>query len=262
MKFVKILLFVALALCVRWDGNSAQSVVASTIVENGNEQLMRPSSFPNILASYVATAKTLLQQPIFFFRHWVDQVVRVSSKILSKILGHVKADSTPTKKGGELTTEKKEIVLEEKAKAVDVPIIDISPLMDPQATGEDVTKVAKQIGKACEEVGFFIIRGHGVDDNIIQAAWKTTREFFDLPLDEKLMYVKPQHENPFGYSKLGGEVLSVGKAAQNSDKTNQTSSSTASITSAPDLKELFSLGPSNPDAGFPPPSFPRTSPRF
>lgn len=145
---------------------------------------------------------------------------------------------------------------------VQVPIIDISALRRKGASRDEKLIVAKEIGKACEEVGFFVIRGHGVDAAIIDNAWKATRDFFDLSVEEKMTYVKPQHEYPFGYTKMGGELLSAGKAAQN--KTTSTSTSTDSdsdnaISNLPDLKEMFSLGPQDPAAGFPPRIFP-TSP--
>lgn len=60
------------------------------------------------------------------------------------------------------------------------------------------------------------------------------------------MLIKDQEEYPFGYTAFGGEVLSAGKAAENADF----------VTSPPDLKECFSIGPENPAAMFPPRLFP------
>jgi len=129
---------------------------------------------------------------------------------------------------------------------VKVPVIDISSFLNGDK--ESRLNVAKQIGKACVDVGFFVIIGHGVDDIIIQKAWNATRDFFDLPEDEKKEYItKSEAEYPFGYSQFGGEVLSAGKAADpsaNNDVNGYNSK-------APDLKEMFSLGPGNPLAGFP-----------
>lgn len=128
-----------------------------------------------------------------------------------------------------------------------VPIIDISPLFGSDAEKRLVT--ANLIGKACADIGFFIIVGHQVDPVIIDNAWKSTHQFFDNSLDYKMGFVKPQHEYPFGYSPIGGEVLSAGKAAENANGEKKS-------VNHPDLKEMFSLGPKDPKAGFPERLFP------
>lgn len=134
-----------------------------------------------------------------------------------------------------------------------VPIIDISALF-----GDDVEKrlaTANQIGKACAEIGFFIIVGHQVDSSIVDNAWESTHKFFDNSLDYKLDFVKPQHEYPFGYSPIGGELLSAGKAVEATD-------GEAKAATPPDLKEMFSLGPKDPRAGFPERQFPNQPTEF
>lgn len=132
-----------------------------------------------------------------------------------------------------------------------VPIIDISALF-----GDDQEKrlaTANEIGKACKEIGFFIIVGHQVSDEVINGAWESTRLFFETSLEHKLTFVKPQHVYPFGYSEMGVEVLSAGKAAE---------SGVEQTISPPDLKEMFSLGPKDPKAGFPEREFPTQPPEF
>jgi len=130
---------------------------------------------------------------------------------------------------------------------VTVPVIDISSLLNGDK--ENRINVAKQIGKACIDVGFFVIIGHGIDDTIINNAWNATRNFFDLSEEEKSQYITiNEAEYPFGYSKFGGEVLSAGKAA---DPTLSNDIAGGYNSKVPDLKEMFSLGPGNPLAGFP-----------
>jgi isopenicillin N synthase-like dioxygenase len=70
-----------------------------------------------------------------------------------------------------------------------------------------------------------------------------------------MSFVKPQEEYPFGYSEMGGEVLSAGKAAEGN-------SGEAAPIAPPDLKEMFSLGPKDPKSGFPARIFPSDPPRF
>jgi isopenicillin N synthase-like dioxygenase len=84
--------------------------------------------------------------------------------------------------------------------------------------------------------------------------WRETAGFFDLSTEEKEKYTsRSQAEYPFGYSKFKGEVLSAGKAAE------KKGDGEAAPPAAPDLKEMFSLGPGDPLAGFPARQFP-TSP--
>lgn len=133
-----------------------------------------------------------------------------------------------------------------------IPIIDISKLLKGNA--EERRKVAFEIGDAARDIGFFVIVGHGLDTQMLDATWSAAKGFFDLPVDEKLKYVVQQDINPFGYSRFGEEVLSAGKDAEN--KTQST------FVPTPDLKEMYSLGPADPAAGFPPRQFPTTPSDF
>lgn len=60
-----------------------------------------------------------------------------------------------------------------------IPVIDIAPLFDDDE--EQRTDVGTQIRKACTEVGFFYISGHGVDPEIYDGAFAAAKRFFDLP---------------------------------------------------------------------------------
>jgi isopenicillin N synthase-like dioxygenase len=134
--------------------------------------------------------------------------------------------------------------------SVVVPIIDLSPFLAENATREDKLKVAAEINKAALEVGFLTIVGHQIPSEVIDNAWKSTKEFFDLPLDVKTPYTRPQEEYPFGYNAMGTEVLSTGKAAEGGADVDE------AIFAPPDIKEMFSLGPKDPKAGFPERIFP------
>lgn len=63
----------------------------------------------------------------------------------------------------------------------EIPIIDVAPLVD----GSDPQAVARQIGKVCEEVGFFYIKNHGVSAEQIADVYRVTEEFFALPFETK-----------------------------------------------------------------------------
>lgn len=136
---------------------------------------------------------------------------------------------------------KGELATESGAKNGIVPIIDVGNLRN--GTREQRMEVARQVAGAAEDIGFFVIVNHGVSQDLLDNMWKATADFFDSTIEEKMELVKPQDEYPFGYSEFKGEVLSAGKAVEKGKEDKNVA--------PPDLKEMFSLGPANPNAGFP-----------
>ncbi len=85
-----------------------------------------------------------------------------------------------------------------------VPVIDISPYLE--GTPEGRAAVAAAVGRACEDIGFLVITGHGVAQASIDAMYETSRRFFERPMDEKMAVVSPGG-NPFeGYSPNPGKA--------------------------------------------------------
>jgi isopenicillin N synthase-like dioxygenase len=68
----------------------------------------------------------------------------------------------------------------------EIPIIDVAPLFsdDPAAR----QKLADEIRLACMRVGFFYIKNHGVPQAIIDRAYDRVKEFYALPIEDKLAY--------------------------------------------------------------------------
>lgn len=102
-----------------------------------------------------------------------------------------------------------------------LPIIDISGLR----TGDPADKaaVAAEIGDACRRIGFFYVTGHGVPQPLIDATFKTAKEFFRQPdAVKQATHVK---NTPYfrGWEPPGEQTLDA--AAK------------------PDLKESFLMGP-------------------
>ncbi|CAE6374838.1 unnamed protein product [Rhizoctonia solani] len=64
-----------------------------------------------------------------------------------------------------------------------IPIIDISGL---SGDADSKAKVASEIQDACIHVGFFYVKNHGIDENVITSATNASRRFFDLSLEEKM----------------------------------------------------------------------------
>ena len=92
-----------------------------------------------------------------------------------------------------------------------VPIIDVAPFLS--GAGDDRRRVAAEVGRACEEIGFLIITGHGVPRDLVEAMYDVSKRFFALPLEEKLQARGPDRSR--GYGPVGEEALSygLGKAA-------------------------------------------------
>ena len=57
---------------------------------------------------------------------------------------------------------------------------------------EGKAKVAAEVGKACREVGFLVVSGHGVLEDLVRATCDTSKAFFAAPLglDELRIYTK------------------------------------------------------------------------
>lgn len=95
------------------------------------------------------------------------------------------------------------------------------------------------MNKACSEVGFFIVTGHGIEKSIIDSAWKSARDFFDLPVEDKST-VPMTSDYAYGYSGFGDEVLVKG-LDKNKEDDGRVEKATVQDLSAPDLKESFQI---------------------
>lgn len=104
-----------------------------------------------------------------------------------------------------------------------IPLIDIA---DSVAAGRAVGDVAEQIDRACREVGFFAIVGHGLDPALRQAMLDQARRFFAQPDAFKRTVAVEQSTNNRGWGGIGGEQLQPDLPA--------------------DLKETFDIGPELP----------------
>lgn len=127
-----------------------------------------------------------------------------------------------------------------------VPIIDISALNSGDMTARK--DVADKIGRACEDIGFFIVVNHGIPVSAVDAVWQKTTEFFDLPLDEKRKLItEDEAVYPYGYSAFGAELLAQGKTLEK----HEGDSNSQVVSAAGDVKEMFNIGPNDPSSGMP-----------
>jgi isopenicillin N synthase-like dioxygenase len=90
-----------------------------------------------------------------------------------------------------------------------IPQLDLGPFI----SGADKPSVARAVERACEEIGFFTLTGHGVPAAVTHNLYSTARVFFDLPDAEKRQLA--MQPSGAGYSPLKGETLaaSLGQAA-------------------------------------------------
>lgn len=105
-------------------------------------------------------------------------------------------------------------------------------------------ELAAKLRAACEDIGFFCLTGTEpwVPRKVVHEAWEASSAFFHRPREEKERLCRDQEEYPFGYTPFEGEVLQAGKAVETAGE----------VTARPDLKEMFSIGPADSEAGFPP----------
>ena len=105
-----------------------------------------------------------------------------------------------------------------------VPIIDLALL---EAGSEAADALARQVDEALVRIGFFIIVNHGVPRELVQAADRSARAFFDLSMPQKTAIASTAKGSPRGYVPIGQSVLgrTMGEAPP------------------VDLKEGFGMGP-------------------
>ena len=101
-----------------------------------------------------------------------------------------------------------------------VPVIDIAPYL--AGTPEGKRRVAEQLGRACREIGFYVIVGHGVDPGLVDQVETVSREFFDLSLDEKMKVHIGKVSGGVGYSAVGDIALAYTRGQVTPPDLNET----------------------------------------
>jgi len=68
--------------------------------------------------------------------------------------------------------------------AAEIPVLDLAPYLSGQSAARE--KLARQLCHALENIGFYFIKGHGVPQSLIDAAFAATARFHAQPLDRKM----------------------------------------------------------------------------
>ncbi len=104
-----------------------------------------------------------------------------------------------------------------------VPSIDLTPFR----RGTDRQPVVDAVRTACEQIGFLVISGHGIEPALLVEAFAQSRAFFDQPLADKRRAAPPIARRQRGYHEIASRNL--GK--------------TMGADVPPDLRESFFFGP-------------------
>ena len=105
-----------------------------------------------------------------------------------------------------------------------VPLIDIAPF--PHGSVEDKARIATEVDRACREIGFLVISGHGVPEALISDMHAISDEYFALPLWEKMRHKIPA-DRLRGYSPSEHHSLAYSMDEETPE----------------DLREAFNMGP-------------------
>jgi isopenicillin N synthase-like dioxygenase len=84
----------------------------------------------------------------------------------------------------------------------EIPVIDLTALLDHTAPQAAVQATAEALGRAAERVGFVYISGHGVPDALTAEMFDISRRYFDQPLEIKLAQHIRNSPNHRGYFPL------------------------------------------------------------
>jgi isopenicillin N synthase-like dioxygenase len=104
-----------------------------------------------------------------------------------------------------------------------IPVIDLAPFL--HGTPAQRAAIARQIGDACRNIGFFYIINHGVPASLIAETFEQSKRFFSQPPDVKAAVAIEHSSCHRGYFSTGGENLNPAKQ-----------------TTAGDLKEGYKIG--------------------
>jgi isopenicillin N synthase-like dioxygenase len=113
-----------------------------------------------------------------------------------------------------------------------VPVIDIAAFFSGNV--EAKRKLVAAVNQACEDIGFWVMTGHGIEDELCKELLRVGRAFFDLPLEEKLKSrIDTSRQGPLNFSSRRGYLPVASEAFSYSRL----------VRSPGDLRESFSLGP-------------------
>jgi len=95
--------------------------------------------------------------------------------------------------------------------ALTLPVVDIGPYTSGTASQEEKLRIARELDQACQTWGFFYVKGHGIEEELVRKVREVAKEFFSLPTEEKTKISIYNSDKARGYQKLA-ENITQGKA--------------------------------------------------
>ncbi|WP_300674233.1 2-oxoglutarate and iron-dependent oxygenase domain-containing protein [Soonwooa sp.] len=84
-----------------------------------------------------------------------------------------------------------------------IPSVDLRDFLSDDPIRKQ--KFVNEIGKAYEDIGFVALKGHFLDDQLVENLYSEVRNFFNLPLETKAKYEIPGIGGQRGYVSFGKE---------------------------------------------------------
>jgi isopenicillin N synthase-like dioxygenase len=84
-----------------------------------------------------------------------------------------------------------------------IPSVDLRDFLSEDPARKQ--KFVNEIGKAYEDIGFVALKGHFLNDQLVDDLYAEVRNFFNLPLDNKTKYEIPGIGGQRGYVSFGKE---------------------------------------------------------
>jgi isopenicillin N synthase-like dioxygenase len=84
-----------------------------------------------------------------------------------------------------------------------IPSVDLRDFLSDDPTRKQ--KFVNEIGKAYEDIGFVALKGHFLDDKLVENLYSEVRNFFSLPVETKEKYEIPGIGGQRGYVSFGKE---------------------------------------------------------
>ena len=103
-----------------------------------------------------------------------------------------------------------------------VPVIDIGGF-DLEGNDQARSDIVHAVRQACEQTGFLVLTGHGIDPALLERMSTVSRAFFDLPTEQKAVHRHP--ERGARYVPLQSESVAA----------------SLDLATPPDLKEAYSV---------------------
>jgi isopenicillin N synthase-like dioxygenase len=133
---------------------------------------------------------------------------------------------------------KEQAVSDAEAAAAAIPVLDYGPTFAGESGA--LERLAEALRIACESVGFFYIRNHGVSEALITRAFAASRRFHALPLEEKLAL--RLNENNIGYLPINASVQGA-STVHKATRPNQNESFFVSHDRGPDHPDVVAGKP-------------------